>query len=285
MEECRKDGRPVWRHRSAEYRPDAHEKYVRTLLDRLSELEASTRPSRGPKSEKGKDLAALQALELAGKLIEAVAGWAIDHQIGLALEGRSFVPLQPMQTKEHRDYLEARQQADSHRHEREGGAVLTGVAMDRLTTEAKRLALMNLLLANSGGFPVNLSRELREGLVSLQAGFQTQIMRPATNHDHYGPIALECQMRALEYIEYQVKSKKRPKAKAQEKAAAAFSVSAETIRTWEKRLRERLGRLTVSRRLAFVANHASHGDRDTKFGDAFLEAAAADFKLSQMERK
>ncbi|MGC2712781.1 MAG: hypothetical protein WA366_05335 [Pseudolabrys sp.] len=128
MDEFHKNGRPVWRKRNAEHRPIQHKKYVALLIKRLEELEESTRPSAGAKTERDKDRAAFVALQTAGQLVDALAGWALDHQIGLALANLEFMPLGSSSLRTHPEYVAARVQVDSHRHEREGGAVLSGIA-------------------------------------------------------------------------------------------------------------------------------------------------------------
>src|SRR6516164_2513096 len=97
--------RRVWPHRDREH-PSAQAgdeehlgalidtKYVRLMLERLDELEKKTRPSAssGDVAE-GKDLAAREAMTTVAHLVRYAAGWAIDHQVGLAIEGLEFVPL------------------------------------------------------------------------------------------------------------------------------------------------------------------------------------------------
>src|SRR4051812_16233871 len=63
------------------------------LIKRLIELRDKTNPDKGSSAASGKDLAAFEALQCAGDLVKALAGWAIDHQIGLASHGLQFVPL------------------------------------------------------------------------------------------------------------------------------------------------------------------------------------------------
>jgi len=75
------------------------------LIDQLHRLEQETHPKDGLKSANRKDLRAFEALDVAGQLIDALAGWALDHQVGLALKNLKFVPLQPSGTKQHPDYL------------------------------------------------------------------------------------------------------------------------------------------------------------------------------------
>ena len=107
--------------RSNEYprrKRKGRKKYITSLLNRLAELERRSDPSGGTNSAKGKDLAAFDALETAGELVRTVAGWAIDHQAGLAVEELSFVPLRPSQTKQHPQYRAQRDAVDDHKHER-----------------------------------------------------------------------------------------------------------------------------------------------------------------------
>jgi hypothetical protein len=97
------------------------DKYVALLIDQLRELERKTDPKSGAQSAKGKDLAAFSALEIAGNLVNALVGWALDHQAGLALEDLEFVPRGTSKTKKHPDYQTSRSMVDDHRHERNGG--------------------------------------------------------------------------------------------------------------------------------------------------------------------
>src|SRR5450755_3417351 len=124
----------------------AHDEYVALLIDRLRKLEQQTHPGAGQKSAVGKDFAAFDALSVAGEIVNALAGWALDYQVGLALKNLEFVPLQPSGTKGHPAYLEKRASVDDHAHEKNGGSI---GALDPIV--ARRL-LINLLRANSGGF-------------------------------------------------------------------------------------------------------------------------------------
>jgi hypothetical protein len=278
VEQFRDDGiTPVWPHRQAERRGEHHREYIETLLQRLADLETSTRPNGGAETEKDKDIAAFSALECAADLVRAVAGWAIDHQIGLALEGLQFAPLQPSQTKAHPNYLSDKDAADSHRHEREGAAVLAGIGSARLANvDVRRRALRNLLRANPGAFPDQFCQELYEGLLSLEFGRPTEIVMPASMRSHHGLVQLKCKMMALEYIQYQVRSGRRAKKHvAQQEAADAFAISIDAVRKWKTELRKKLGDLEVARRLAITENLASHGHKwDSRFGQEFLDRAA-----------
>ncbi len=59
------------------------EQRILQIIKPLIKLEASTRPSFGPKTAEGKTDRSLEALRLISQIVDMLAGWAIDHQIGL----------------------------------------------------------------------------------------------------------------------------------------------------------------------------------------------------------
>ena len=78
------------------------------LLDKLDVLAQQSDPVHGPETTAGKDTKAYFALQVAGALIYNLAGWALQHRYGLALDqGLSPWP-------EHAD------NRDSHNHEMRG---------------------------------------------------------------------------------------------------------------------------------------------------------------------
>jgi hypothetical protein len=139
--------------------------YVAHLLGRLKDLYKQSHPRTGAESAKGKDHAAFTALNVARELVAAVAGWALDHQVGLALNGLEFVPMQPSDTKQHPDYLKARQAVNDHSHERSGG--LPHSDLDPIV--ARRL-LINLLRLNPGSFHGALTTTTIDALEALDFG-------------------------------------------------------------------------------------------------------------------
>jgi hypothetical protein len=64
---------------------------VRDMLVQLDQLERQTNP-RHPDSENDKDALANKALRIISDLTLYVAGWAMDHKIGLAAEGLGNIP-------------------------------------------------------------------------------------------------------------------------------------------------------------------------------------------------
>ena len=253
---------PVWpgRHRELPDQTPGHpikgelaeDGYVRLLLNRLDNLERKTRPSTGEESAKGKDLAAFSALEIAGELTEHVAGWAIDHEVGLAVEGLKFVPLQPSGTKSNPQYLSDRATVDSHAHEKIGSLAPLGEAGAFFA----RKCLTNLLRCNPGAMPEWLRSMTIEGLEALDYGEVQPMFLPLNEGRKRELTALKLQLRVIAMVAYRRKLGLR-RQKALEEVGGALSVAPNTILSWVQRLRNEFGRLEVDRIIAFAENHAS----------------------------
>jgi len=241
----------VWPRRSAERRQQEHGKYIALLLERLAKLEKETRPSGGDATANSKDLKAFDALQLAGHLVEAVAGWALDHQVGLADEGLEFVPLQPPQTKNHLDYLASRKSVDRHDHEKHGGQL----AYQRPNPEKARRLLANLLVANPGGFPLGLKDMTVNALRGLDYGEEHLMFARRKTGRKRDLTTLRIHLRAIGMIAYR-RQMGMTKANAINEVAENLGVHFETVKGWEGRLCAQFGALEVGRTMAFARNHA-----------------------------
>jgi len=229
----------------------ACDEYVACLIDRLRKLERKTHPEDGPQSAKGKDLAAFDALQAAGELVNALAGWALDHQAGLALKNLEFMPLQPSGTKNHADYLKKWANVDDHAHEKSGGSI---GALDPDPIVARRL-LLNLLRANPGGFNSTLKHMAIEALEALNYGETQPLLAAAKTGDKRTLAARRLELRAIGLVEYRFKRGARKYA-AQKQVADALGVGFNTIKSWEFRLRTEFGDLAVSNTISFARNAA-----------------------------
>jgi hypothetical protein len=143
--------------------------YARALVERLLRLANESDPTASG-TDKGKDSRAFDALQTAGELTSALAGWAISHATGLAKKELGFVPFQPAQTKLHQEYLHARSIVDSHDYEA-AGATLGEMDEARIV----RKMVVNLLLANSGGWPIDLVFLVRTAFEGLEFGDESFI--------------------------------------------------------------------------------------------------------------
>jgi hypothetical protein len=231
----------------------ARTSYVLSLIDKLSELERKTNPEGGARTAERKDFAAFHALQTAGKLVNALAGWALDHQAGLALKKLKFLPRQPSGTRTHPDYLRARASVDDHQHERNGGRL---TVIEPLV--ARRL-LINLLCANPGGFHGGLRRMAVTALEALEYDEIQPFLKPDPNNRKVNLTVLGLQLRAIELVEYRV-SRGTKKYIALKEVAGALSVSVDTIRSWKSRLQKEFGQLEVARRMSFVVNSKNKDD-------------------------
>jgi hypothetical protein len=232
--------------------PFAQDKYILSLLDRLSQLECDTRPSLGSKSAKKKDLAAFEALEAAGKLVAAVAGWAINHEIGLAVEGLQFVPLQPAQTKDHPHYLKLKAAANDHRHE-EIGAAERG---ERLAPLFLRTCLINLLKPNSGGWPDWLCRAAIDALDALEHGEMYPIFKKEGRKRRLGIKERRIILQVIGAIHFRRSAYGVSDEEARFEVSDRIGRSLDTIKSWERRLKKEAP-LEVVRAIASAKNHGS----------------------------
>jgi hypothetical protein len=230
--------------------PFSQDKFVLEVLNKIQQCEIASRPSGGDMTAVDKDLAAYNALNLAAALIEYVAGWAIYHQIGLALDGLQFVPVGPAQTKDHPEYAAAKKKVDSHEHERNGGA-LTARKIDPLTANR---SLINILAPMAEH--LNLPASMLEALKALDYGDTRPIRTAAAPIKKTGLIELEVKLKALAYIEYEYR-KGIKKLQSQNVVAAKFGmITRDAVRDWNVELRRinALGSLRVDRELAFAKN-------------------------------
>lgn len=255
---------PVWPRRNREHpslKPDDKEhlgpmienSYLRLLIDRLDSLEKKTRPSSGASSAEGKDFAAFEALKYAGKLVEYVAGWAIEHQIGLAADGRKFVPRQPSGTQNHPQYLSELSLVDSHAYEKAGPLQ----RQTDLGPSGERKCLINVLRANPGAIPPWLLAKLTESLEALDYGEVQPILSPVNSGRKLDLTLLRLQLKALALVAYRHKLGLK-KEKAVEQVADTLGASPNTLLSWETRLRTEFGRLEVERTIVVAENSASY---------------------------
>ena len=127
-----------------------NEEYVNSLLKRLLDLKERSDPIRGDATKAGKDGRAHDALDTAGELVEAVAGWAIHHTLGATQDHDLPIPRQPSGTKKDPAYLHVRERVDDHRHE-EIGSRLNSLQQFEDPVRTRR-AVIALLRGNSGGW-------------------------------------------------------------------------------------------------------------------------------------
>ena len=280
-------------------------RYVAMLLDRLAEFEAETTPLNANAS--GKDLKAFQALQYAGALVEAVAGWAIRHQIGTAIEGLGFVPLGPQQTRDTDAYKAAKAAVDDHRHEKQGNLEPGSALRDDQIRQAIINILEPMLTSYSwsrGASPV--MAKCVGAFQDIQHGFPpalTDISRPKGIPTSY--MARRLQLSALGFIEYRRVALRMTETAAREAVGDAFGCADTTIRDWDRGFASGsspFGPLELEREKQFARNSASYAlaaqvlsademtrhaamASEEKYGEAALKRAANAYNAVRPHRQ
>jgi hypothetical protein len=215
-----------------------------SIMDRLEKLERETRPSGGDETSKDKDLKSREAIFWAGCLMRVFAGWAIDHQQGLAMAGRKSAGAPTSKMMDNPQFVEEKARRDSHENER--AAIEIDHSFDRLSAEQQRRFSSQVAeFLKNEVFPSSLA----EGLCALEFGEALPIVKKAkVEREKRNYTERTMQLQALKYIEYE-RGKGSPVGEARETVSSHFGVDTEAIRKWDGPLRKSLGDSYVSREL------------------------------------
>jgi hypothetical protein len=234
----------------------AHKRLIADLIEKLQTLERQTRPVAGVDEAPNKDHAAYQALHFSQMLVDALAGWAIDHQVGLALHHLEFLPRFPQNTRSMPSYIDRKAAVDSHLHERLGTR-RRGMTWADVAVTKRRQVVMNLLRGNAGAIPKPLASEIVEGLTSLSYGEVTPLFERAVAGRKVGRTVIALQCRALGFVEFRKATKLMTAYEAETVVADAYGVENVTVRKWGQRVRDELGDIAVAAEREFARNTAS----------------------------
>jgi hypothetical protein len=214
-----------------------------SIMNCLEKLERETRPSGGDETSKDKDLKSREAIFWVGCLMRVFAGWAIDHQQGLAMAGLKSAGMHTSKMTDNPQFVEEKAKRDSHENER--AAIEIGHSFDPLSDEQQRRFSSQVAELLKDVFPSSLA----EGLRALEFGEVLPIVKKAKvdgQKRNYSERMM--QLHALKYIEYE-RGKGSPVGKARETVSSHFGVDTEAIRKWEGPLRKSLGDSYVSQEL------------------------------------
>jgi hypothetical protein len=237
--------KPVWRQRHRQAfdesgqpaPPLSEDPYVIRQLKHLDNYERETRPG-ADETARGKDRTAFQALQTASRLVNYIAGWAIDHERGLAETGLRFVPEAPTQTHNNHEYIKSRAEVDTHDHEKLGS---TG---NLLSAVEARQFVRNVLLPMVSN--LRFPGEIIEALEALEFGETLPILQKTKTTTRTGLTVYRAKLSAVAYIEYE-NAKGTKKYVSKEVVAEEFRVGRETIKDWPAEVRAVLNKLEVSR--------------------------------------
>lgn len=174
------------------------------MLKLLEDFENLTQPSVGEHTAVGKGEKAASALRIAGNVVELMAGWAIDHMIGVELSEQK--PLHK-RAKEYSEY-------DSHLFEE------CGASYDWTDHKINRRVAATMVREL---LPEILADELFTSLDALDAGEVLPMLEATTHTGQKGPkltLAHE-RMKALKHVAYR-QGKGMSGAKAREEVAEVY---------------------------------------------------------------
>ena len=257
-------------HRRSGRDPQKRRDYLNHLIDRLLEIEAATDPSAQDDSAKDKDMKAFRASRIVAEIVDDLAGWAVDHQIGLAMNELKFVPRTTSRLRKRVDYQAAKIRVDDHCHEAIGGSdlrpLMDSVGQGAHGPATDRRILVNLLRANPGSFPGAVSGRAIEALEALEFGETKALLKPVKRGLHAQAYSRwRLQLAALAYVEYQ-KARGRMKFVAEKEVAEAYGYNSETVKGWKRALRLNLGNLYVASQLTYARNAGSNAEAAEKEG-------------------
>ena len=240
------------------------------LIDELLELEAQTHPSAGDCTDK--DELSRRASMVAGVLLQEVFGWAVDHQIGLVING---LPGGAPSLFEDVD-VKVQQQANSHVHE--ATAFRYVFLDDDLQIDRKMLrSLLNALPPSL--LPAKLLAQVLPALDSLEVGEQPDFFaRNARTHGQERSPYRKWMVRlkAVEHLEFlRGMNVKREDAKGS--VADAYGIEPDTLDTWSTKLsRELKGIIHVATTKRCARNRGKVAIERLQKGDSSLVAKEAE---------
>lgn len=213
---------------------------TKRAIEELIRQRDGTDPAQGALSEALKDVRAMQALILAGRVMQDLVGWAIDHHIGLAAAGLRPVGYM-VEKKLSPDYQRARAAVDNHAHEIAGIEVRDGKR--GLTAAERRRFFAQILFLYNAGMPEDFTDDLSDALEALELSEVFPLLEPRRDGKKVNYTEYKEQLNAIASVKFRQASGLLKVGEAQDEIAKVYGISADTLRTWEKRLRKHLGKL------------------------------------------
>lgn len=203
-----------------------HRQRVQQLVEKLLDFEAKTHPQNPDPHNPvpgEKEAYSIAALAVAGKLVEKLAGWAMDHRAGMILNGATVYPWPE-------DDQEAPLQANDHRHEAMGSAYLRNEApsdpqRDRhIVAEIMKWAAL---------LPESLRHELLEAIRAVDFGETRPLLLPVKGQRKKAYTSWQLRLYAVEHV-YFLRGTGETKEAAFRQVGEAYGVSSDTVDSWNR---------------------------------------------------
>jgi len=147
------------------YDPSLTEKEVLETISELNRLKAENQLSAG--HVEGKDRASHMAILAASQLVDTLAGWAFDHQIGVVINETLDFPNtfgEVVKVKNRSEHEERQRLLDEHRHE-----TTASVCRFKDPVQNRRI-LARLFGLHMPGLPLALSIDIATALAAIDFG-------------------------------------------------------------------------------------------------------------------
>lgn len=275
--------------------PEETQAVVESILRDLAEIRSETQLGMPFDAERPKHALAFEALRLAGLLVNAVAGWAVNHKLGLVLAQKESPP--PFIGLENRDkeFEKFALEASSHGFEivgKIGIPLSNGDYFARLAT----IEILSPLATGMGDFPPFV--KVIDALTQLEHGTKVKFFEPSRDNHQRTRVQFKellMQAQALDFVEYfsnriTVDGIRANRSDAQEKVAKAMGVDTSTLRTWKHRHAKQfprshiLGRRNVAREAASCANANISSSLMEYFNEERLFELGSEYKSFQKSR-
>jgi hypothetical protein len=201
-------------------------------IGKLRGLYTDTQPSGSERAAPGKDVNARIALSLAASLFKDLAGWAVDHHVGLALAGVASAP-KPINEEQPDEWHQQRTAAaDSHEHE-------AAAAQYEFADPILNRQIAAQLLAVDAPLPSRLAYELVRALQALEVGERLAILDRAGRGDGVRYRQDELRRRAMLHLEYRAGLRIRADERI-EQISSVYKISKSTVEQWRKEFKDEL---------------------------------------------
>ena len=202
------------------------------IIGKLRGLYRATQPDGGGRTASGKDINARTALGLAAFLFKDLAGWAVDHHVGLALAGVSPAP-KPINEEQPDDWHRQRTAgADSHEHE-------ATAAQYEFADPILNRQIAAQLLTVDAPLPSRLAYELVRALQALEVGERLAILDREGRGSGVSYRQDELRRRAMLHLEYRAGLRIRADERI-EQISSAYKISKSTVEQWRKEFKDEL---------------------------------------------
>lgn len=223
---------PWYEHRGSTY--SLTEKEVLEITSELRRLEAETQPSAG--HAEGKELASYMAIMAASRLVNALAGWAFNHQIGRVINETLGEPDSGVWVNNQSEFEKRQRAFDEHRHE-----AAASVCRFEDPVQNRRI-LAHLFGLNLPGLPGELTTEIATALQAVDFGDTMPLLARSgmSRKKTYRKQALR--FSAALHVEY-LRGLGHPREDALALVGDAYDRKPETIEGWISDLPSKLGHI------------------------------------------